>query len=182
MDFNQRSGEMRFVMSMQGYKDTVGKGDCVGMGGQATISSREPDNSSVKIQSRNAIQAKASTGAKATFSEEKIVIQIGSAERLRERVQITRKEFGSYEDIKVTEIVVQKPTSEKGYGAYDWLNADSVNALVNFSANEIEIIADKSVLSDALRHLNKTGLVQIGVNTGRGWMTQVFWKKKGNWN
>ena len=182
MDFKRRSGEMRLKMSMQGYRDTVGEGDCVGIGGQSTSLSREPDRSPSKIKSRNVIQAKASTGAKATFSEERIVIQIGSAERLRERVQKTRNEFGSYEDIKVTEIVVQRPTSGKGYGSYDWLNADSVNAVVNFSANEIEIIADKSVLIDALRHLNKADSVQIGVNTGRGWMTTVFYKKKGNWN
>ena len=182
MDFNQRRGDIRLIMSMQGYRDIVGKGNCLSVGERSSISSRESDSSSDVIKPQNIIQAKASTGARASFSEERILIQIGSAERLRERVQETKNKFGSYDNIKATEIVIQKPTSEKGYGAYDWLNADYVNAVVNFSANEIEIIADKSILIDALRHLNKADSVQIGVNTGRGWMTQVFWKKKGNWN
>jgi len=181
MDFKPRSGQMRLKMKQAGYYDLVGKGNCVNVGVRSVDAAKQTDASPNRIGSSEIIKTKASSGARASFSNEKIVIEIGSAEWLRERVLEAKDKFGSYDSIKVTEIVVQKPTSEKGYGTYDWQSAESINAVVNFSANEIEIRANKSVLIDALRHLNETSSVQIGINTGRGWMTQVFWKKKGNW-
>jgi hypothetical protein len=178
MNFNERTREIKLKMKMAGYHDLASKGVCTLSGG---TSSTKFNTSKENSNLRDVVPAKASSGAQAVFSVDRIVIDIGQSDWLRERVQNAKTKFQSYENIKVIEIAVQKDTADKGYGAYDWVSTDSVGASVSFSNNEIEIIAGQEITLRALELLDKSGSVSVGINTGRGWFATTFWKKKGNW-
>ena len=179
MDFSPRTGDVVLQIEMQGYHPMVAKGSCFSESGRT---SSLGDSSGSWVPTVGIIETKSSSGARASFSSDLIQIDFTRSEWLRETVQEVRRKFGSYERIKVIELAIQRPTSKKGYGAYDWRDAETVNAQVIFKAGEIIIKADEVYLANALEFLKSDDSVQVGINTGRGWATQEFFKMRSSWN